>query len=72
VTAENNSVPQAEAALIAAIEAGTAYLNIHTTAFPGGEIRGILALAAAVPEPASLALFGSALLGFALMRRRKS
>jgi hypothetical protein len=72
VTAENNSVPQAEAALIAAIEAGTAYLNIHTTAFPGGEIRGILVSAAAVPEPASLALFGSALLGFALMRRRKS
>ncbi|MDR7484522.1 MAG: CHRD domain-containing protein [Armatimonadota bacterium] len=26
--------------LIAAIEAGNAYVNAHTTAFPGGEIRG--------------------------------
>ncbi|MGQ0569760.1 MAG: CHRD domain-containing protein [Armatimonadota bacterium] len=26
--------------LITAIEAGNAYVNVHTTAFPGGEIRG--------------------------------
>ena len=28
--------------LLAAIRAGTAYVNVHTTQFPGGEIRGQL------------------------------
>ena len=28
---------------LAGLEAGQAYLNIHTTRFPGGEIRGFLA-----------------------------
>jgi CHRD domain len=28
------------AELIAAIRAGRAYVNVHTTAFPGGELRG--------------------------------
>jgi hypothetical protein len=69
---DEGSVAQAEAALEAAIEAGTAYLNIHTMMFPGGEIRGILEPApAAAPEPASLVLLGSAVLGFAVVRRRR-
>ena len=51
--------------------AGTAYLNIHTASplgFPGGEIRGFLV---AVPEPASMVILGSALLGFCAIRRRR-
>jgi hypothetical protein len=32
-----------------------AYLNIHTTVVPGGEIRGFL-----VPEPASIGVTGCA------------
>jgi CHRD domain/PEP-CTERM motif len=67
-TAHGGTVAGAEAALVAGIENGETYLNIHTTNFPGGEIRGFLV---AAPEPASLVLLGSALLSFGLMRRRK-
>ena len=59
---------QAEAALIAGIIAGQSYFNIHTVNFPGGEIRGQLAAVAPVPLPASVILFGSALLGLGLFR----
>ena len=38
----NGSFGAAEAALLAGLHAGTAYLNIHTSMFPGGEIRGFL------------------------------
>jgi hypothetical protein len=42
VTANGGTVAGAEAALLAGLQAGDAYLNIHTTNFPGGEIRGFL------------------------------
>lgn len=55
VTANGNTAAGAEAALFAALNAGEAYLNIHTSAFPAGEIRGFLT---PVPEPGSLVLIG--------------
>lgn len=68
VTAQGG-VPGAEAALVAGIEARETYLNIHTSQFPGGEIRGFLVSA---PEPSALLLLGSGLAGLAgLGWRRK-
>jgi hypothetical protein len=57
-------------AFIAALDAGTAYANIHDTTFPGGEIRGQLQLT--VPEPSSLLLVGFGILGIAERIRRKA
>lgn len=47
----------AEAALIAFVEAGRSYINIHTSFATGGEIRGFLQVQS-VPEPASVAVWG--------------
>jgi hypothetical protein len=57
----------ASAALLQGIQEGRAYFNIHSTAFPGGEIRGFLQ---PVPEPGTMALAGVALLGLLTLRRR--
>src|SRR5262249_34733217 len=42
VTNHGGTAGSAAAALLSGLEAGQAYLNIHTTMFPGGEIRGFL------------------------------
>jgi uncharacterized protein (TIGR03382 family) len=44
--------------------AGNVYVNIHSQAFPGGEIRGNL-----IPTPGAVALVGLA--GLAMGRRRR-
>jgi len=73
VTANGGTALGAEAALFFGIAQGTAYVNIHTTQNPGGEIRGFLTPAAAVPEPETYALFlaGLASLGVAARRRHR-
>ena len=68
VTANGGTTAGAETALLAALAADEAYLNIHTTVVPGGEIRGFLTL---VPEPSTYALV-SAGAGFLLLARRRS
>jgi hypothetical protein len=56
------------AAQTADLLAGLWYINIHTAANPGGEIRGQVS---AIPVPAAVWLFGSGLLGLIGMARRK-
>lgn len=51
------------------LETGLLYVNIHTSNFPGGEIRG--QLEPVVPEPASLSLMGIGLAGLAARWRRR-
>ena len=70
VTANGGTPAGAEAALFAGLEAGRAYFNIHSSQFPGGEIRGFLVQEA--PEPESLALLCGGLLALAALRRRKA
>ena len=68
VTLQGGTIPLAEAALIAGIQNGTTYLNIHTVNFPGGEIRGQLE---AVPEPTTLLLLGTTMAGLGLARWKR-
>jgi CHRD domain len=49
ITANGGTTSGAETALAASLAAGKSYLNIHTTAFPGGEIRSFLTPVVAVP-----------------------
>jgi hypothetical protein len=70
VTANGGTAAAAEAALAASLGAGTAYLNIHSTVFPGGEIRGFLVVPRAVPEPATIGLVALGALLLVYARRR--
>ncbi len=49
------------------LETGVLYLNVHTSTFPGGEIRGQLT---SVAEPASTLLLGCSLFGLWKARRK--
>ena len=68
VTGHGGSEALAFADLVAGLNAGQAYFNIHTTQVPGGEIRGFLT---AVPEPQTYAMLALGLVAVAGMARRR-
>lgn len=70
VTANGGTTGTAFSALLLGLESGKAYINIHTTTFGGGEIRGFYSLAV-VPEPETYALMlgGLGVVGWAARRR---
>jgi hypothetical protein len=67
----SNATPPAN--FLANLQASLAYVNVHTAAFPGGEIRGqLIPVATVVPEPSTYALLlaGLGFVGFLAQRRR--
>ncbi|MEO8753920.1 MAG: CHRD domain-containing protein [Casimicrobiaceae bacterium] len=81
ITNNGGTTAGAEAALAAGLAAGNAYLNIHTSTFPAGEIRGFLqpqalpiSVGANIPTLSEWTMAGLVLLllaaGFVMLRRR--
>lgn len=68
ITAHGGTVGTAFNDLVAGLDSGNAYLNVHTNLFPGGEVRALLA---PVPEPGTYALMigGLGLLAWTARRR---
>ncbi len=68
LAANGGTAAGAEAGLISAFDSQRAYFNIHSTAFPAGEIRGFMT---AVPEPGSVLLLTAGAAGFIVRRFRR-
>jgi hypothetical protein len=66
LTAAGGTTALSEAALFSGIADGRAYLNIHTSTFPGGEIRGFLV---PIPEPGTWLVCALGMAGIGLRSR---
>jgi hypothetical protein len=70
LAANGGTATSATSALLNAINANEAYVNIHSTLYPNGEIRGFL-VAAPIPEPAEWALLVGGLASLLWIGRRR-
>jgi hypothetical protein len=70
LAANGGTATGAASALVNAMNANEAYVNIHSTTYPNGEIRGFL-VAAPIPEPAEWALLAGGLASLWLAGRRR-
>lgn len=67
VTPNGGTTASAFASFLSAANSGQSYFNVHTSAFPGGEIRGFLT---PVPEPGGSGLLLLSAVGLVTIRRR--
>jgi len=67
-----SDAPTPDSSFLTNLNASNIYVNIHTPTFPGGEIRGQLIPTAAVPEPATYAMFGLGLGLVGMFSRRRA
>lgn len=70
ITANGGTVDSARAALLSGLAGNQGYFNIHTSQYPGGEIRGFL-VAAPIPEPSAWAMLALGIGALGLWGRRR-
>jgi len=70
LAANGGTAQGAYSALVDAMLANEAYVNIHSSVYPAGEIRGFV-VAAPIPEPGEWAMLGVGLAGLVWLGRRR-
>jgi hypothetical protein len=72
LTANGGNLAQAERALFNGSIQGRSYLNVHSSAFPAGEIRGFLLATSPIPLPSSLLLLWMGFGGLLSLRKYRA